>query len=303
MKTYMLTIVAAFSLLGCSSDDADPLGRANPKDDDFTIAVVNDPLQTFAKRIAGEHATVILDCPEDVDPAHWQPTPDEIEKYQTADVVFVNGLGYAHWLRAVSVAPSKVADTSRDFKESYIETDKALHVHGPNGEHSHTGLATHVWLNPKLAIHQSTVIRDVLVEKLPAGADDFRKNFTELELELRSLDDRLELLINADLPVLGSHPVYEYLADRCEWDLHAVVWEPEEVPSSKDWKKFAELVSTTKANWMLWEDEPESETRERLTEMGIKIVVFKPCGRIGTTGYFEQMRANLDALEAAQPNP
>ena len=295
IKFRFLALLILASLIGCNSKTED--GPAdNSQSDEFVVAVVNFPLQTFAQHIAGEHAQVLLACPADVDPAHWQPDSGAIANYQKADVVFVNGLGYAHWLNSASLPASRLVDTAQEFKDAYIETDKVVHQHGPNGEHSHTGLATHVWLNPQLAMHQAKSICDTLILKQPAHAEDFQSNFDAFELKMKSLDDRLELLVR-DVLVLASHPVYEYLADRCEWTLHSVVWEPDVAPSAAEWKKLAALAKSTSANWMLWEEEPLPETRAKLTKLGITIVVFHPCGRTESAGYFEKMDANISQLE------
>jgi zinc transport system substrate-binding protein len=289
-----LVLLLAVSLSACQKDAA--VDTAAPKNDEFTAVVVNSPLECFAERIAGKHAKVICNCPDDVDPVHWKPNDATIETYQKADVLFANGLGYSGWLEQVTLAKSRVVDTSTAFKDSYIKADTVAHTHGPDGEHSHTDLATHVWLNPKLAILQAQAIRDTLIEKLPDHADEFGKSYDSLETELNSLDDQLQTFVDDELTVLGSHPVYEYLADRCEWKLHAVVWEPDSAPSKAEWKKLAALVKKTNARWMLWEDEPLEETKKQLEDLGLSVIVFKPCGRVASDDFFETMRTNIEAL-------
>lgn len=288
------------ALIGC--DRQGDVGSApSPTKTKFVIAVVNSPLECFAKRIAGDHATLVFSCPAEIDPAHWKPDSIAIDEFQEADVVFANGLGYAGWLNYVTLAPSRVVDTSLAFRDSYIELDETLHTHGPGGEHSHSRFATHVWLNPKLATHQAECIRDTLIEKLPDHAAEFRKNYESLDTDLRGLDDQLNLLPAIDQPMLGSHPVFEYLADRCLWKLHSVVWEPNVAPSAEEWTRFVELANQTQARWMLWEGEPLDETRQKLERLGIGVIVFEPCGRVVSDDYFEKMRANIERLANALP--
>ena len=64
-------------------------------EDPLTIYTVNYPLQYFAQRIAGEHAQVIFPGPEDEDPAFWMPDTETIQRYQQADLILLNGAGYA----------------------------------------------------------------------------------------------------------------------------------------------------------------------------------------------------------------
>ena len=58
------------------------------------------------------------------------------------------------------------------------------------------------------------------------------------------------------------------------------------------------------ARLMLWEGEPLPEIRERLSEMGIRVVVYRAMANRPAQGdFFSSMRANVDALaQALLPN-
>ncbi len=59
------------------------------------VYTVNYPLYYFASRIAGDAAEVVFPVPEDVDPAFWMPGTEEIAAFQKADLILLNGAGYA----------------------------------------------------------------------------------------------------------------------------------------------------------------------------------------------------------------
>jgi zinc transport system substrate-binding protein len=61
----------------------------------LVVYAVNYPLQYFAQRIAGDYAEVVLPVPTGVDPAFWQPDAAGIGGFQRADVILLNGAGYA----------------------------------------------------------------------------------------------------------------------------------------------------------------------------------------------------------------
>jgi zinc transport system substrate-binding protein len=99
-------------------------------------------LKYFAERIGGPHVKVTLQVPPDVDPVYWIPSIADISAYQQADLILLNGAGYAKWITKVSLPGSKTVDTSRSFKDRYITVKEVMtHSHGPEGEHAHEGLA------------------------------------------------------------------------------------------------------------------------------------------------------------------
>ena len=49
---------------------------------ELRIFTVNYPLAYMAERIGGEHVSVSFPAPGDIDPAFWQPGPEDILAYQ-----------------------------------------------------------------------------------------------------------------------------------------------------------------------------------------------------------------------------
>ena len=88
----------------------------------LVVYAVNYPLQYFAQRIAVDHVEVVLPVPPDVDPAFWQPDAAAIGDLQRADVILLNGAGYAKWVSRVSLPLRKLVDTSAGFSDRYIGT-------------------------------------------------------------------------------------------------------------------------------------------------------------------------------------
>jgi zinc transport system substrate-binding protein len=71
---------------------------------------VNYPLKYFAERIGGDHVRVEFPAPADVDPAYWNPALAGISAFQKADLILLNGAGYAKWIAKVSLPRSKIVD-------------------------------------------------------------------------------------------------------------------------------------------------------------------------------------------------
>jgi zinc transport system substrate-binding protein len=288
-------------LLGCQQGPDPKRTVPQPNTNgELEIYVVNYPLQYFAERVGGDTVNVRFPAPDNGDPAFWSPSSEVITAYQAADLIVINGAGYAKWVELATLPLSKVIDTSGPFKESYILADRASHVHGPEGEHEHGEIAFTTWLDPLLAVEQSRAVLDALVRLRPDDASTFKARFDSLEADLLALDERLQRVAAAlsDQPLLASHPVYQYLARRYDLDLRSVHFEPDEFPGDAAWEELEALLGERAATWMLWEAPPLAQTAQRLGERGVESVVFDPCGSPPESGDFiSVMMQNVSNLE------
>lgn len=266
------------------------------------IYVTNYPLQYFVERIGGDRVRVELPLPGDIDPAFWEPTADELAQLQDADLIILNGATYEKWLQTASLPQAKTVDTAAPFSDRWLSIETAVtHQHGPEGEHSHEGTAFTTWVDPTLAIEQAAAIRDRLSAEFPDQAEDFAANFAALEQELTAIDEQIATLVEtsgqAEQPLLASHPVYDYFAERYGLNLESVLWEPETFPDDAQWAELEAMLADHPAEWMIWEGEPIPESVARLQELGIESVVFDPAGNVPESGDFlTMMQANADNL-------
>lgn len=272
--------------------------------DKLTVYTVNYPLAYFAQRIGGEHVEVVFPAPKNVDPAFWMPNAETIQKYQLADLILLNGAGYAKWVNKVSLPRSHLVNTSQAFKRDYITSRSGVtHSHGPVGDHSHEGVAFTTWIDLLQAVAQAEFIKDVLIRKCPNLKDYFEKEFLLLEQELLELDRAIQAMISeaSAQPILASHPVYQYFARRYELNLKSVMWEPDVMPDDVQWQALEYWLKDHPAKWMIWEDEPIPQTVAKLKKLGIRSLVFNTCANVPDEGDFisvmKQNARNLgDAL-------
>ena len=298
-------LLACMLIVGsCAPQERDNLeltDQSGPPD----VYTVNYPLAYFAERIAEDAVNVVLPAPADVDPAVWSPAAETVENYQQADLVLLNGAGYAGWIQRVSLSQSRLIDTSAALQDRLIPVaDEVTHRHGPSGDHSHQGTAFTTWLDVELAIGQAHAVFDALVRLQPEGETAFRERLMGLEQDLLKLDKGLQDVAAriGDRPLLFSHPVYQYLLRRYDLNGYSLHWEPQELPDEAAWRELSRLLEEHPAAWMIWEDEPHQETVSRLERMGIASLVFRPCGNRPADGDFlHAMQGNLKALEQAFP--
>jgi len=269
----------------------------------ISVFVVNYPLQYLAERLGGDAVDVTLPAPSDEDPAHWSPGAETITAYQGADLILLNGAGYAKWVRRVTLPETRLVDTSASFEDRLIPLSEGpVHSHGPEGEHSHTGYAITTWLDPMLAIEHAGSTGEALARTRPDRKGAFQTALDRLETDLRQIDERWTGIAAAfdGEPLLFSHPVYQYLTRRFGLNSESVHWEPDEVPEEAQWRELQDLLAGHPARWMIWEAEPLPETTERLRAAGIKSLVYRPNAVAPAEGdLLEAMNADLDAIEKA----
>ncbi len=275
-----------------------------PAEDALSVYTVNYPLKYFAERIAGDHASVAFPAPAEGDPAYWMPDEEAIAGYQSADIVLLNGAGYAHWVGKVALSQFRLVDTSAALRDTLIEiADTTTHSHGPTGEHSHEGtLAFTTWLDPALAAQQAAAVGEALARKRPVLADEFLANYEALAGELLALDVEIAAIVagKEERPVVVSHPVYQYFTRRYGLNAASVHWEPDAPPDAAQWREFEELLERHPAGWMVWEGEPVEAAVEMLAAAGVRSLVFDPCGNTPEEGDFlTVMRTNVENLRAA----
>jgi len=300
LKMFACVLVVAACTQSEPSAENIEAGKGLPR-----VYTVNYPLAYFAERIAGGSVEVVFPVPPGVDPATWSPDAETIADYQQADLVLLNGAGYADWIQRATLSQSRLVDTSGALADRLIPVDDSLtHSHGPGGDHSHQGTAFTTWLDMELAVGQARAVFDALVRLRPENEPDYRERLHELEKDLGELDTRLKVVAEriGDQPMVFSHPVYQYLVRGYGLNGRSVHWESHEAPGDDQWRELFELLSNRNATWMIWEDEPLPDTVSRLEGMGIESLVFRPCGNRPIEGNFVSvMLDNVMALERAFP--
>ncbi len=297
--------LVAFAVVaaGCGGDERAADSRPTRGDGRLTVAAVNYPLAFFAGRIGGDLVRVEYPLPAGVDPAFWQPSPDDIARIQAADVILLNGAGYAKWVPTATLPSSRVVETADSARDRFITIEGAVtHTHGPEGDHSHGETAFTTWLDPQIAIVQARATGLALSAARPGDGDTFDANLRQVVGDIESLDEELHATFGrfADRRVVASHPVYQYLASRYGLDLVSVHFEPDEPPTEAQWRELEALLEDHPASVMLWEAEPLPQTRERMEALGVKVVVFAPAASRPDSGdYLSVMRDNVTNLEQA----
>lgn len=293
MKNLPLLLIV-FCLFSCGSKKNNKKKIAADKP---VVSVVNYPLCYFTERIGGDFVELNFPIDQGTDPAYWVPTSESLSSFQKSDVIFTNGANYARWLNNVSLPERLVVNTSATIADKLIEVQEGVsHSHGADGEHVHTGFAFTTWLNFEIAVEQARTIQVELIKLLPEKESTLKENFKLLEKELLALHRQL-LNNESEMMIIGSHPVYQYLSSAYHLHIHSVHFEPDVMPTSKQWHNLDHLLDHHPSSVMIWENEPGDDIRVELQKRNIKVVVFNPCANKPSQGDFMSvMNLNIKSL-------
>ncbi len=248
------------------------------------VIAVNKALHDFAERLLGDTAEVVFPVPDGVDPSFWRPSIADISMIQSADLILLNGAGFATWVDRVSLSRSRIVNTSAAIKDQFIVTESITHSHGDGGEHSHEGLASYTWLDPTLAIAQAEAIASAVIARDLAPEKAVEANLASLTAELRALDATAQDALGhlEGTTIIATHPRYHYFARRYGLTITSLEWEAGAVPSSDDLAELTALLAQVDAKVLIWEAEPQGNATQLTEELGLHSVIFEPWAGIGT---------------------
>ncbi len=198
----VVVMMLAF-LAGC----ADTTRTSTKKSGVKRVVTTFTILQDMAQNVAGDKAIVESITKPGAEIHEYEPTPLDIVKAQSADLVLRNGLGLERWFEKFmgNVRDVKNVDLSQGIEPIGI-------AEGPyNGKPN-----PHSWMSPKNAIIYVENIRKALVEIDPANADTYNANAEAYTKQLRAIDEPLRAKLS-EVPVdrrwlVTSEGAFSYLA-------------------------------------------------------------------------------------------
>ena len=124
-------------------------------------------------------------CPHD-----YAPTPTDLTKVATADVILMNGLGLeAAFAPALAQAEARKADCSQG-----IALLAGRSEHEEEGHDHHYDDNPHVFTSPAAAAQMAGTMAEALIRACPEQAETVRSNAAALQKGLMDLENRLAAL-------------------------------------------------------------------------------------------------------------
>lgn len=193
--------------------------RAESMASPLHVVATTPILADVARTVAGDAARVETLLPPDADPHAFEPSPRDLARLASADLVIANGLGLEAFLHKILEA-GKI-DGSRLVIASEGRAPRGCegHEHAEDDHgHDHGEHDPHVWLDPTWVQLWAQNIAEALAARDPAGAEGYRARARAFSTKLDALDAELQELFGSIPPerrvVVTDHEEFGYLADR-----------------------------------------------------------------------------------------
>ncbi|KZS22649.1 metal ABC transporter substrate-binding protein [Wohlfahrtiimonas chitiniclastica] len=231
IKTIGLTALVAFSTLFSTAFAKEP----------FKVATTFTIIQDMAQNVAGDAAIVESITKHGAEIHNYQPTPKDIIRTQSADLILWNGLYLENWFE-------RFFENMKDVP-SVVVSDGIEPLSITEGEYN--GMPNpHAWMSPTNALIYVDNIRDAFVKYDPDNADTYTKNAEDYKAKIKALDqplrDRLANIPKDQRWLVTSEGAFSYLAkdyDFKELYLWAINAEQQGTP-----QQVRKVIDTVRAN-------------------------------------------------------
>ncbi len=178
-------------------------GAAGPKRILTTFTIIQD----MAQNVAGTNAIVESITKPGAEIHEYEPTPLDIVKAQSADLVLWNGLGLERWFERFFGNVKNVPGVVLTEGIQPLGISEGPYNGKPN---------PHSWMSPANAISYVENIRRALVNLDPANAAAYNTNAAAYTAQLRQVDEQLRQKL-AEIPaerrwLVSSEGAFTYLA-------------------------------------------------------------------------------------------
>ena len=267
-------------------------------------------LYEFSQNIGKEMIDVTLLVPMGADPHDWEPTIRDREKWQKADVIIVNGIGYEHWLDSFDSNDNQgiLVDTSNgistlDSEKHDDHTKEDDHDGHEEDKHNHGDLDPHIWLNPVYAQLQVKNIANALSNSDPTNKNYYQSNAAIYNKELDLLDSKIRTeLSGCKTDFITFHNAFSYFSGEYGLTQHTIISSNdshgEVTPQTLE--NIISLARELNIKVIFAEESTSTKTSQVIAdEIDGKVLVLSPLEIVSDESYVEKMTQNLDSLKDA----
>ena len=257
------------------------------------------PLYEFAQNVGQDKADVTLLVPIGVEPHDWEPTIQDVQRMQNADLIVINGLGFESWVDHLAEINfhGNIIDTS----DGIIQNNAILSE--TSSERFNNSGDPHIWLNPVLAKIQVQNIADAFSEQDPDNKNFYQQNAQNYKNELDILDKKIRNeLSSCKHDFIAFHDAFSYFANEYHLNQHTIISsnDPHIDPTGKTLENVINTAKELNIKIIFTEDTVNPKISNVIAnEIGGKTLVLSPIEISGNGNYISRMTDNLENLKEA----
>jgi ABC-type Zn uptake system ZnuABC Zn-binding protein ZnuA len=302
MRRLLSLLLMALSAGACGGA---PNASTTAPHDTYRVITTTSVFADLAEMALGDAAYIESIVPAGIDVHTFQPSPSDVEKIQSADLIIANGLGLDGWIGSLIEASGKSEVDTLLLGEGLDQESGWVYL--SNAETS-GALDPHIWLDPKGAILYvqhiaDRVSRDApdLAQRIAASSDDGVNSIAAVDQDLAA---EFAAIDPSRRKIVTMHDAFGYFARAYDIEIVGVaVAAPGQDPSAQEIRALIDAIRAAGVTALFSEVQLPSKVLDQIAaETGTTVLqdlYSDALGAAPTDSYLGLMQTNADAILGA----
>ena len=302
MRRLLAVLLTLLTVAACGGS---PNSSATAPINAYQVITTTSIFADLAKMALGDAAHIESIIPAGADVHTFEPSPSDVEKIQSADLIIANGLGLDGWIGSLVEAAGKGEADMLLLGEGLDQENGWVYL--SNAETPGT-FDPHIWLDPKGAVLYVQRIADHVSRNAPDLAQRIAATSADGVAKINAIDADLTVDFAAIDPdqrkIVTMHDAFGYFARAYEIEIVGVaVASPGQDPSAQEIRALIDAIREAGVTALFSEVQLPSKVLDQIAaETGATVLQDLYSDALGASpadSYLGVMRTNADAILGA----
>lgn len=302
MRRPLAVLLMLLTVAACGGS---PNSSATAPINAYQVITTTSIFADLAEMALGDAAHIESIIPAGADVHTFEPSPSDVEKIQSADLIIANGLGLDSWIQSLIDAAGKGEADTLLLGEGLDQESGWVYL--SNAETPGT-FDPHIWLDPKGAALYVQRIADHVSRNAPDLAQRIAATSVDGITKINAIDADLAVDFAAIDPdqrkIVTMHDAFGYFARAYEIEIVGVaVASPGQDPSAQEIRALIDAIRAAGVTALFSEVQLPSKVLDQIAaETGATVLQDLYSDALGASpadSYLGVMRTNADAILGA----
>jgi len=302
MRRLLAVLLTLLTVAACGGS---PNSSATAPINAYQVITTTSIFADLAKMALGDAAHIESIIPAGADVHTFEPSPSDVEKIQSADLIIANGLGLDSWIQSLIDAAGKGEADTLLLGEGLDQESGWVYL--SNAETPGT-FDPHIWLDPKGAVLYVQRIADHVSRNAPDLAQRIAATSADGITKINAIDADLAVDFAAIDPdqrkIVTMHDAFGYFARAYGIEIVGVaVASPGQDPSAQEIRALIDAIREAGVTALFSEVQLPSKVLDQIAaETGATVLQDLYSDALGASpadSYLGVMRTNADAILGA----